>query len=140
MALHELGHVLHAKLSGGEVRRVDLHPLEFSQTWVEPNPHPLFVAWGGAAWGTALPVLATALMRHGSIGKVTRFFAGFCLIANGAYVAIGPFMRAGDGRDIARYGVPSLLLIVVGAIAVAAGLWTWHKLGSGVRGRSAPAT
>jgi hypothetical protein len=40
MAVHELGHVLHAVASGGTVVGVVLNPLEISRTDVSPNPHP----------------------------------------------------------------------------------------------------
>jgi hypothetical protein len=39
--VHELGHVTGAKLSGGQVVRVVLHPLTISQTQIGENPHPL---------------------------------------------------------------------------------------------------
>jgi hypothetical protein len=46
MAVHELGHVLHAWLSGAVVARVVLGPFEMSRTDLWRNPHPLFVAAG----------------------------------------------------------------------------------------------
>ncbi|HEV3344814.1 MAG TPA: M50 family metallopeptidase [Pirellulales bacterium] len=47
-ALHELGHVLNAWLSGGRVVGLELPPRGLGHTQVSPNPHPQFVAWGGA--------------------------------------------------------------------------------------------
>jgi hypothetical protein len=41
-AVHELGHIFHAWLSGGTVTAVILHPLEISRTDVSPDPHPQF--------------------------------------------------------------------------------------------------
>lgn len=48
MALHECGHILHAWLSGGDVQRVTIPLWGFSITEFGRNPHPAFVAWGGA--------------------------------------------------------------------------------------------
>ena len=47
-AVHELGHVLGAILTGGRVTTVVLHPLTISRTDVFPNPHPLIEVWAGA--------------------------------------------------------------------------------------------
>lgn len=41
--VHEFGHVLVARLTGGEVLRVALHPLIVSRTDLGENPHPLAV-------------------------------------------------------------------------------------------------
>lgn len=131
MIVHEAGHVLHALLSGGTVQRIILHPLEISRTDVSPNPHPHFVAWGGAVWGCLLPV--AAWLAAGWAGLRTaplfRFFAGFCLVANGAYLGGGVVLPVGDAADLLRYGTPRWLLGLSGAIAVPAGLWIWHGLG-----------
>src|SRR6266446_7056688 len=63
MVVHEFGHVLFAWLSKGAVARVVLSPLEFSRTELQKNPHPLFVAWGGALVGVSLPFFASACWR-----------------------------------------------------------------------------
>jgi hypothetical protein len=55
-AVHELGHVVGAMLSGGRVDQVILHPATISQTRLAANPHPQFVAWMGPILGVALPV------------------------------------------------------------------------------------
>jgi hypothetical protein len=131
MAVHESGHVLHLWLTGGTVDYVVLHPLEISYTSPGENPHPLVVAWGGAIWGCAIPLAVVALVRVLARSQVylARFFAGFCLISNGAYLAADSFVRGGDGRDLMAYGVPQWLLILVGIPAIAAGLWLWNGLG-----------
>lgn len=46
-AVHELGHVAGAWLTGGRVERVVLHPLTISRTDLATNPHPLPVVWAG---------------------------------------------------------------------------------------------
>jgi hypothetical protein len=128
---HELGHVLHAYLSGGRVQAVILHPLVISFTDVRPNPEPLFVAWGGAIWGVLLP-LALWLGGHFVVPErawVLRFFAGFCLIANGVYLAAAIWEPAGDARTLLNHGAPLWLLAVVGTTTAATGLWCWNGLG-----------
>src|SRR4051794_16539235 len=133
-AIHEAGHALHAAVSGGRVVRVDLPLAGFSRTDVSPNPHPAFVAWGGPLWGAALPLAAwaaaAALVPHG--GRVRRgvqFFAGFCLIANGAYLGAGWVDRVGDAGDLMRHGTPAWVLVAYGVVATGAGLFLWHRLG-----------
>ena len=132
MAVHELGHVVHLWITGGTVKYVVLHPLEFSYTAPGENPHPLAVAWGGALWGCVLPLAALALTRWlaPSQAYLARFFAGFSLIANGAYLAGDSFLRGGDARDLMACGVPQWLLILVGLPAIVLGLFLWNNLGS----------
>src|SRR5262245_32519309 len=89
MAFHELGHVLGAWMSGGQVAGVVLHPLAFSRTDLALNPHPMFVALAGPLWGSLVPIGLWGVcqaMRF-RLAFLLRFFAGFCLIANGAYLA-----------------------------------------------------
>jgi hypothetical protein len=131
MALHELGHVVHLRLSGGTVEKVVLHPLAISRTDAGDNPHPLFVAWGGPIWGCLVPlgVLLVARRLAASHAYLARFFAGFCLVANGAYLAGDALVRGGDGRDLIAHGTPPWLLVVFGVAAVAGGLSLWNGLG-----------
>lgn len=143
-AVHESGHMLHAWVSGGTVVRVVLHPLEISRTDVSPNPHPQFVAWGGAVWGCLIPLgllvvtslAKTRYRRHRAprdvfvaLSWLTTFFAGFCLIANGGYLAIGSLDEIGDAGDLLNHGAPAWSLIVFGAVTIPSGLWLWHGLG-----------
>ena len=139
-AVHEAGHVLHAALSGGRVAHVELPWLGFSRTDLAVNPSPRFVAWGGPVWGAAAPLLvwllwAAAFRRRGRweqiSGRALQFFAGFCLVANGAYLGVGWMDRAGDAGDLIRRGTPVGVLILFGAVATGAGLWLWHRLGLG---------
>ena len=59
--VHETGHVLVARLTGGEVIKVALHPLIVSRTDLGQNPHPLAVVWAGPLIGSGLPLLVFAL-------------------------------------------------------------------------------
>jgi len=130
MVVHECGHVLHAWLGGGTVTGVLLHPLKISMTQVYPNPHPLFERWGGAAWGCLIPLgmLAVARMARARFAYLVRFFAGFCLIANGVYIGLGSFDRVGDAGNLMSLGTPRWVLVLFGAVTSALGLWLWHGL------------
>ncbi|MBN2473716.1 MAG: M50 family metallopeptidase [Pirellulales bacterium] len=132
MVVHESGHVLHAWLSGGSVERIVLHPAAFSRTDVRPNPHPLLVAWGGAVWGCLIPLAILLLVRWAvrSQTYLAAFFAGFCLIANGAYLAVGSLMPDGDDAGVVlTQGGAQWQLLLFGVLAVAGGLWLWNGLG-----------
>jgi len=130
-AVHELGHVAAAWLTGGHVQQVVLHPLAISRTDVEPNPCPLLVAWGGPMIGSALPLaaygLAAALQPRAS--WLARFFAGFCLLANGLYIGVGSFEGIGDAGDLLAQGAPRWSLWLFGLATAPAGLTMWNCLG-----------
>src|SRR5947208_3221822 len=105
MAVHEFGHVLHAWFTGGRVSRVVLNPLEFSRTDVSLNPDPLFVAWGGAVWGVLIPLVVFLAARHlvPRYAYLAQFFAGFCLVANGAYLLGAALLPAADAEGLLRH-------------------------------------
>jgi len=129
--VHELGHVIGAWLTGGCVAKVVLHPLTISRTELAENPRPLLVVWAGPALGVLLPlcgwVVAAVLRMPGAF--VLRFFSGFCLIANGNYIAFGSFDRIGDCGEMLRHGSPLWTLWLFGLVTVPAGLWLWHRQG-----------
>jgi len=131
MVVHEFGHCLHLWGSGGSVRQVILHPLVISRTDWHDNPRPLFVAWGGVVWGCVLPLIfwAAASASRWRFWYLARFFAGFCLIANGAYMLLGSFDNIGDAGDILALGSPRWTLWLFGAVAWGLGLALWHGLG-----------
>jgi len=132
MVAHESGHVLHAWVSGGRVAKVVLHPLAFSRTDFVVNPHPLFVAWGGVVWGCVLPLLLLllAMSFRYRLVPLGRFFAGFCLIANGAYLATAVVAPVGDAEDLLRLGAPLWTLFLVGAVIVGCGFVLWNRIGT----------
>jgi hypothetical protein len=128
--VHEAGHMAATWLSGGTVKSVLLDPFSISRTDVEPNPHPLIVVWGGPVVGALLPFLTwrtLATLRFPS--GFLKFFAGFCLIANGAYIGFGSFQRVGDCGEMLRHGAPIWLLWLFGILAIVSGLWTWNGAG-----------
>jgi hypothetical protein len=129
--VHEFGHVLGAWAGGEEVHRVVLHPLAISRTDATHDRHPLLVVWGGPLVGVLLPLGALAVMSlaRSRYSYLLRFFAGFCLVANGVYLGVGSFSGVGDAGDLLRYGAPRWTLIVFGLVCVPAGLWLWHGLG-----------
>ena len=130
MAVHEAGHVLHARVSGGVVERVHIPPVGFSQTFYSVNPRPHFVAWGGAVWGSVIPLMFLAVLSSGPgwVRRATQFFAGFCLIANGVYLGIGWTTRAGDAGDLLKHGTPLGVLFTFGVVTSTAGLYLWHRM------------
>jgi len=129
--VHEAGHVLLAWAGGETVHRVILHPLAFSRTDSSHDHHPLLVIWGGPALGALLPLVALGLAKLARAGGsyLFRFFAGFCLLANGLYLGVGSFQEIGDAGDLIRYGTPRGVLFAFGLVAAPLGLYLWHGIG-----------
>ncbi|MBN9519420.1 M50 family metallopeptidase [bacterium] len=130
-AVHEAGHVLGARLTGGRVERVVLHPLTISRTDLAENPRPLAVVWAGPVVGVAAPLLLWAVAAAGQVpgAFLLRFFAGFCLLTNGLYIGVGSLDRVGDAGDMLRHGSEPWQLWLFGAAAAPAGLWLWNRQG-----------
>ena len=130
-AVHEAGHVLGAKASGGAINQVVLHPLTISRTDLAEDPAPLFTVWAGPLFGVLSPLaiwgIAAALRMRGVF--VLRFFAGFCLIANGAYIGVGSFEGIGDCGQMLRHGSERWQLWLFGVVTVPSGFWLWHRQG-----------
>jgi hypothetical protein len=128
---HECGHVLGAWLTGGRVARVVLHPLSISRTDMADNPRPLVVVWFGPLLGVMAPLLmwGVAAAVRATWAFVLRFFAGFCLLANGLYTAVGSFRRFGDCGTMLLEGSEPWHLWLFGAVTAPAGLWLWHRQG-----------
>lgn len=60
---------------------------------------------------------------------VLRFFAGFCLIANGAYIGVASFDNIGDAGTMLKHGSAPWQLWLFGMICVVLGLRVWHNQG-----------
>jgi hypothetical protein len=130
-AVHELGHAVGAWLSGAQVVKVVLHPLTISRTDLAHNNSPLVIAWAGPVAGVLLPLVCwsvTAALRLPG-DYVLRFFAGFCLVANGAYISLGSFNGIGDCGEMVRHGSPIWHLWLFGTVTVPVGIWLWHRQG-----------
>ncbi len=139
MIVHECGHVLAAWATGGRVTRVVLHPLAFSRTDLSHNPSPRLVAASGAVFGVFAP--AALLMVAPAAARwrcVARFFAAFCMLANGVYMASACLDPVGDAHDLLRLGAPAWTLALPGSLAAAGGLWLFHGLGAsfGLKGKA----
>ncbi len=130
-AVHEFGHVIGAWVSGGRVARVVLFPLTISRTDLAENPHPLFVVWAGPVVGVLLPLgfWGVAAAAKSRVAFLLRFFAGFCLLANGLYIGTGSFGRVGDCGEMLRHGSHAWQLWLFGAATAPVGLWLWHGQG-----------
>lgn len=134
MTVHESGHILAAVASGGTVTKVVLSPAAISRTDVSPNPWPAVVVWLGPLFGVLFPLLVWSLIPRGWKWPrgLLQFFAGFCLIANGAYLGIGSFEQVGDCQEILRTGSPIWTMWLFGIVTIPAGFYLWHRLGSPV--------
>ena len=130
MLVHEFGHMLGAWLTGGHVQQVVWHPLAISRTDVKPNPWPLLVVWAGPLVGVVLPVVVDRVLvfTRISVAYLFTFFAGFCLIANGAYIGCGVFDPIGDAGDMIRLGTPRWAMAFFGLCCVVGGFWLWHRI------------
>ncbi|NLS98270.1 MAG: hypothetical protein GXX96_39575 [Planctomycetaceae bacterium] len=142
MVLHEAGHVLHLLATGGSIEQITLHPLKLSHTLPNVNPHPLVTVVGGPLWGVLFPLLLWWIVARFLPARsyLAAFFAGFCLVANGAYLGGDAFLQGGDGREFVLHGIPPWALIAAGLPVAAAGLFVWNGLGrhfglSGAEGR-----
>jgi hypothetical protein len=130
--VHELGHVLGAWLTGAEVRDVALHPQTFSRTDLGFNPHPNLVVWAGPVVGVLVPVilyLVAQTLRWPGV-YLFRFFAGFCLVANGVYIGAGWVVAGGaDAVIMIVNGSPRWTLVLFGLLTIPTGLRCWHRQG-----------
>src|SRR5262245_56620981 len=130
-AIHESGHSIGAWLTGGRVARVVLDPRTISRTDLADNPNPLAVVWAGPVLGIVTPLLLWAVVAAVRLpgAFVLRFFAGFCLLANGLYIGLGSFDHVGDCGVMLRHGSPMRHLWLFGLVTAPAGLWLWHRQG-----------
>jgi hypothetical protein len=87
--------------------------------------------WAGPVCGVVLPLAALVLARLCRMPGtyLLRFFTGFCLIANGAYIGVGSFEDAGDAGDLLRLGAAIWQLWAFGLLTAPFGLFLWHNQG-----------
>ena len=129
--VHEFGHVIGAMVTGGKIDSVVLSPVTISQTILSKNPSPLTVVWLGPLIGVIVPTLVWIVIpnQFPDLKRHVQFFAGFCLIANGAYIGAGSIELIGDCKQMYQSGTPRWVMIVFGIFASIAGLFTWHQIG-----------
>ena len=127
LAVHELGHVLAVWCSGATVERVVLLPI--SRTDTANVEYPMFVYGADAVFGAVFPVLIWLFVGgvRLKIAYLFRFFAGFCLVANGAYLGcdfsvVGPT----DAGLLMEHGANRWILVLFGVLCVSGGLFLWH--------------
>jgi hypothetical protein len=136
MVFHELGHVCGALATGGTVTGVSIPLLGFSRTDVWPNPWPRVEVWCGPIVGGLLPLVIAGALRRTRIRSFAVAFAGWCLIANGAYIGLGWIYHAGDAGDLLRLSTPRWLMVGFGVFWFTGGLFLWDRLG---RSQAGPA-
>ena len=81
---HEMGHVVGGWISGATLNDLDLAPWRLPYSLHNPDPHPLVTLWCGPVLGALVPLGMAALIRQ----PWAFFFADFCLLANGCYLAL----------------------------------------------------
>jgi len=130
-AFHELGHVLGALATGGDVVKVVLHPFTISRTDVDPNPSPWIVVWSGPLIGVVLPFAMFVLWKMFQCPYllVVRFFSGFCFLANGLYLAVGCWQSIGDCRRMLQQGDSIWLIFISGTASSIVGFFLIHRTG-----------
>lgn len=130
-AVHELGHITAAWATRAEIIQVRLHPTIISQTMLGDNPRPGVVVWAGPMMGSLLPLAAFGLARVCRAPGVYlfRFFAGFCLAANGIYLTMGPSEGEADTGVMMQNGSPRWVLLLFGLSALSSGIYLWHREG-----------
>ncbi len=132
MLVHELGHVLAAWGTGSRVAEVRVPFIGLSQTEMAEYRHAAWVVGMGPIVGVAVPALVWVLAwwLFGTRAEpLPRFFAGFCLVANGGYMVSALAFPVGDAADLVALGVPGWATGVPGLVAAGAGLAVWHGLG-----------
>jgi len=131
MVVHEAGHCLGAVVTGAKIERVVIPIVGFSRTDVSGGAPRLIVVWGGPVFGAFGPVLLLVVVnRFGNrVRHALLFFVGFCLVANGMYIGVGVFLRAGDCGEMLRYGAPIWLLVGFGVVSSVGGFLVWHRMG-----------
>jgi Peptidase M50B-like len=130
--VHELGHIAAALGTGGTVTKVVLHPLTISRTDSSGSVHPLLVVWAGPVIGVIVPLTLLVVCKAAKLkwNYLVQFFAGTCLIANGAYIGVGSLQSIGDAGDLLRQGCPIGVLWFFGLGTVPFGLYLWNGLGA----------
>jgi len=126
---HESGHWVAGWLTGANMGHVELWPWQLSATVWAVNPHPGWTVWGGPVVGCLLPLALWLLLRPWRYACFGQWFAGFALIANGIYLAVGYVFMIGDTLTMRQTGTPGWGMLILGLVAFVCGLGLWQGLG-----------
>jgi hypothetical protein len=127
---HEIGHGFAAIATGGEVISTNLDPGQFGHTFVDPNPRPGWVLWGGFLSGCLIPAaFALAVPRSATrLHLEAGWIASFCGLTNGVYLAVGGSERLTDTGQLLQLGWPIAAMIAIGVpLAIAGYLGCRHS-------------
>lgn len=119
VTFHELGHLLGGWLGGATLVSYDLTPWRLPYSLHAPDPKPLLTLWAGPIFGVAVPLLLALCLRR----PWAWWIADFCLVANGAYLALG-WISGAPHLDTAR-------LLDAGASPLAIGVYCIVTLATG---------
>lgn len=131
MLVHEFGHVLGAWLVGVPVERFVFHPLAFSRTQTPRSANALWIVWAGPIGGVVIPLLVWLLWWMARLPGLAyaRWFAAWCLVANGVYIGAGIVMAEADPGEMLRLGTPRWVMFVFGLVCCVAGAFLWFGQG-----------
>lgn len=114
---HEIGHGFAAIATGGTVISINFYPGQLGHTFVDPNPWPGWVLWGGFLSGCLIPAaFALAVPRSATQLRLEAMWvASFCWLTNGVYLAVGSSERLTDTGQLLQLGWPIAAMIAIGA-------------------------
>lgn len=143
---HEAGHILLGWCTGATLLRCDLAPWRLPYSLFGPDPVPLATLWGGPVLGVVVPVAAALILKRDALW----FIASFCMLANGAYLALAWFTGEHllDAARLLEHGAPPWMLAVYCAATIGPGYFGFRRAcgrliladGSARPGASGPAT
>jgi len=137
--LHELGHLVAARLLGVTVEQFHFGLLTVSHTMLNETGHShgtlLIVTWAGPLSGMIVPsaIWGISVLVRFREAFLLRFLVGFCLAANACYLLGGLFFpddRYTDPSVLLEHGALHWQLVAVGMIGVVAGFLLWNRQGS----------
>jgi hypothetical protein len=122
---HEAGHIIGGWLTGARLIQADLRPWALPYTMFDPNPMPLVTMWSGPVLGSLMPLLAAMAIRH----PVGWFNAWFCVLANGAYLALAWLTgdQYLDTTQLLVLGGSPLSIATFCIVTIAAGYFGFRK-------------
>jgi len=114
-----MGHIIGGTCCGGTLTQFDLFPWHLPYSIFDPNPRPLVTLWCGRVLGVAVPVVLALEIRR----EWSWFIAHFCVLANGAYIAVAWFSedRFLDTPKLLAHGAHPLTIFLYCAVTVSVG-------------------